>query len=67
MIARLHEGTHSGDALPDGKPRLHYDMAISCLEDMASGREWELRTRDLLEAERCLWAARAEYLAEGLG
>ena len=57
---------HRGDALPAGKPKLYYDMALGCLQD-AAGRdrvlEWELRVRELLEAEKWLWAARAEYLA----
>jgi hypothetical protein len=66
VIGRLNEATHRGDALPDGRPRLYYDMALGCLQDAAARDrvlEWELRVRELLEAEKWLWAARAEYLA----
>ena len=65
VIERLQAATHRGDALPDGRPRLYYDMALDCMRD-AAGRdrvlEWELRVRELMEAEKWLWAARAEWL-----
>jgi hypothetical protein len=35
VIARLQESTHRGDALPDGRPRLYYDMALECVRDAA--------------------------------
>jgi hypothetical protein len=42
-------------------------MALDCLRDAAARDrvlEWELRVRELLEAEKLLWVASAEYLAE---
>jgi hypothetical protein len=61
-LAVIEKGTRRGDALPR-RPRLHCTMAASRLSDASmqgEGLELEL---DLLEAERCLWAARAEWLA----
>ena len=61
-LAALERGTRGGDALPRGAPRLHCRMAAGRLRDAAGwgdGPELEL---DLLEAERCLWAARAQCL-----
>jgi hypothetical protein len=55
VIERLHEATHRGDALPDGRPRLYYDMTLDWLRDAAArdrALEWELRARELLEAVR---------------
>ena len=55
-----------GVALPDGRARLYYDMAVDRLDEAAgrdevldrSARMWVLK-----DAETCLWAARAEYLS----
>ncbi len=58
-----------GDELPREAGR-HYTRAVARLE-VAARRDWvfdaEARKRDLEEAEKCLWMARAEYLREVMG
>ncbi len=66
----MHEATHVGDALPDGRARMCYDAAVERLEE-AAGRcrilEGEARLRALEEGGRFLCMARAECLREVMG
>ena len=63
IIKVLNEGTRDGEALPEGWARSHFETAIGCLQD-ASGMDLVLageeKERDLQEAEKMLWATRAE-------
>ena len=54
--------TRDGRMVPEGA-RGHYDKAVARMEN-SRGRDRETRDRVLGEAEKWMWAARAEYLRE---
>jgi hypothetical protein len=64
VAAMLNIWTHRGEDL-SGEARGHYDRAMEALRE-ADARDWvfqaEERKRSQEEAERELWAARAEWL-----
>ena len=57
-VAHLRAGTHGGDALPEGRARRCYEVAVGMLEEEWAG-EWVRR-----EAARWLGKAREELRKE---
>ena len=58
----LQISTRDGEMVPEGA-RGHYDKAVARLVN-SRGRDRETRDRVLGEAEKWMWATRAEYLRE---